>query len=647
MHKTGKKKRKKDLIKMKKLIALLLISVLVVVALAFNVNAASDFSIDVTGSTTVTEGATVEYVVTVNKVTYEGGLMGFDIQVNYDPEFFSLENVEGTVPATWDPDFLDNEDGTVMLYPVEKDGNPDNAITGDGKVSYKLTFKVLDEPTTNETAIEVVSASGNTPDLNSTENGVLGKIDIILQKKLSAPTNLRFEGKVAKWDAVENAKDYSVQLYKDGKKIGGAITVAGTSKDFEEIIEANLGGAYTFTVKANPLTESYYASDVVECTVPCNHKGRLLKPSITVTVDRIKGVVKYVISDPNDEDSVGSYVIRIYKNGEETVLHEIAGIVEKGAGTIPKTLVGGTEYDFTVQAISADNNPNTGNSSSEESSKVTLSFDTIASISVTKMPLLEYIEGETLDLSLMEVSVTYALGDKETVSFSDFEDYGIATSMNHGADLTLSMNGKKISVTLGALTAEEEITLVVESGECTHEGATTDEHRDPTCGVPGYDQTVCSLCGVAIEKTEIPATGNHHFSEWDWLFKPTQTIDGMRYHKCTICGFDETQKISYDEYQALETTPPVSTTPPVTTVPEETTEPDVTDNENIGGGALGDLGNIGKIFLYVLIAIFATIVLFIVVAIWAESRRTRRRRSHKRASRSSSARANYNKNRRR
>ena len=83
----------------------------------------------------------------------------------------------------------------------------------------------------------------------------------------------------------------------------------------------------------------------------------------------------YSIGETFDPEGMALRVV--YKNGEETVTHEIAGIVEKGTGTIPKALVGGTKYDFTVQAISADNNPNTGNSSSEESSKITLSFDTI------------------------------------------------------------------------------------------------------------------------------------------------------------------------------------------------------------------------------------------------------------------------------
>lgn len=627
---------------MKKLIAVLLISVLAVAAIAFNVSAAGDFSIDVTGKAVVNEGSTVEYVVTVNKVTYEGGLIGFDIEVSYDPEFFVLESVVGTAPETWNADFEDSEAGKVALYPAEKDGDGEKSISGDGKVSYTLKFKVLDEPKTDATEIKVVSASGNTPDFNSTENGILGKAEVVLQKKLSSPANLTFEGGVAKWDKVENAKDYSVQLYKDGKKIGGATTVAGTSKDFNDVVKKNLGGAYTFTVKANPKSEAFSVSDTVECEAPFNYRGSLSKPSIVVTSDRIRGNVNYVISDTNIDGVVGSYIIRIYEHGKEEHLYEIAGITEKGAGTVTKPLAGGSKYDFTLEAISADNNPDTGNASSGECDRVTIDYDTIIGIAVTQMPCLEYIEGDILDLSGMAVTVTFASGDEDPVTFKDFEKFGIITSMKHEADLTLSMDGRKIIVTLGNLTAAEEVAIVVESGECKHEGATTNEHLEPTCGEPGYDQTVCNLCGAPIIRTEIPATGKHEYSEWEWLFKPTETIDGMRYHKCGICGHDETEKMSYDEYMASQTTPPVTTTPEITTTPEvQITTPEETTGA-VGGGSLGNLGRIGKIFLYILIAIFAIIVIFIIVAIWAESRRNRRRRSHRRANRSSNARANYN-----
>ncbi len=632
---------------MKRIISVLLLSLFVIIAVAFNVSAASDFGIYVTGKEVVNEGETLEYVVTVNKVSFEGGLIGFDIELSYDPDFFTLESVVGKAPETWNADFDSTEIGKVYLYPAEEDGDAANSISGDGKVSYTLTFKVLDEPKTDNTVIKVVSASGNTPDFDSTENGTLGEVNVVLQKQLSSPTDLTFIDGVASWEKVENAKDYSVQLYKDGKKIGGATTVAGDSKDFSDVIKKNLGGAYTFTVKANPKSEAFSASTVVECAEPYNYRGALSKPTIAVMTDRIKGSVTYVISDDNIDGVVGSYIIRVYESGKEEHLYEIAGITEKGSGTITKPLAGGNSYDFTVEAISADNNPDTGNASSGESSRANINYDTIIGIAVTGMPLLEYIEGDTLNLSSLVVTVTFASGDETPVSLKDFEKYGIVTSMKHNADLTLSMDGRKIIVTLGSYTAEQEITIVVESGECKHEGATTDEYLEPTCGAPGYNQTVCNICGAAIIKTEIPATGNHEFSDWEWLFKPTETIDGMRYHKCKMCGFDQTEKMSYDEYMASQTNPPVTTDPPViTTTPEESTGVETTTKPQ-AENYLGGLGNIGKIFLYVLIAIFAIIVLFIIIAIWAESRRSRRRRSHRRANRSSSARANYNNTNRR
>jgi hypothetical protein len=192
------------------------------------------------------------------------------------------------------------------------------------------------------------------------------------------------------------------------------------------------------------------------------------------------------------------------------------------------------------------------------------------------------------------------------------------------------MNGRKLVVTLGSMTAPEEYALVVESGECKHDGETEAEHKDATCGEDGYDKTVCKLCGVAIESTVIPATGNHQFNDWTWLFEPTQSIDGIRIHKCQICGREETENVTYEDYMASQTTPGTSDTDPVITTPDNSGAGEITTETPIND-PLGGLGNIGKIFLIILVIIFAVIVLFIVLAIWGESRGRRRRRSNKRA----------------
>ncbi len=77
---------------------------------------------------------------------------------------------------------------------------------------------------------------------------------------LSAPTNLTWEGTTAKWDAVENASGYSVQLYKDGVAQGEPVTTTETEYTFP-ISES---GSYTFKVKAIGDGSSYSDSGEAE-----------------------------------------------------------------------------------------------------------------------------------------------------------------------------------------------------------------------------------------------------------------------------------------------------------------------------------------------------------------------------------------------
>lgn len=70
----------------------------------------------------------------------------------------------------------------------------------------------------------------------------------ILQIKLSAPDDLKWETAVAKWNTVPQASKYSIQLYKDGEACGIAYETDGNSYDFSE--KVGDGGRYTFSVTA-------------------------------------------------------------------------------------------------------------------------------------------------------------------------------------------------------------------------------------------------------------------------------------------------------------------------------------------------------------------------------------------------------------
>lgn len=621
---------------MKKILASIMIVFLLVTCVCVAGAAEKDFKVDITGDSIVTKGETVTYEVSVKSISVSNGLNSATITVNYDTNFFDASSVEVADPSitNWNVSHIKSE-GSVELSAYADMTKTYENVKNDGIIKFKITLKVrADAVEGSEKAIYV------NPDINLTNGGYTDSngveyyenidcaaLDVKLQKQLPVPTGLSLADGTAKWDAVDNASSYILQLYKNGTKLGSETAVNATTYDFSSLITSGMGGAYTFTVKAESSSEAYTASNVSDPSDPYNYRGKLSSPKITVEVDKITGKVSYVITDSNPDEAVGSYIISIYKKGESEPLYEITGITEAGKGEIDKTLEGGKEYDFTVTAISSDNNPDTGNASSDESARATAKADSVTGITLGGSPLLSYIEGDTLNLSALVVTVKYASGEEVPVSLKDFEKYGITVSPKHGADLTLSMNGRKITVTLGSLTANEELVLVVESGECKHDGETEDEHKDATCGEDGYDKKVCKLCGVAVESEVIPATGNHQFSDWTWLFEPTQSIDGIRTHKCQICGKEENENVTYEDYLASQTTPGTSDTDPVITTPEQTeqtTEGQVND-------PLGGLGNIGKIFLIALVVIFAIIVLFIVIAIWSESRGNRRRRSNRRA----------------
>ena len=86
----------------------------------------------------------------------------------------------------------------------------------------------------------------------------------------------------------------------------------------------------------------------------------------------------------------------------------------------------------------------------------------VTSITVKNQPTnLSYNHGDPLDLSGLEVTLTYEDASTEDVAYSNFGDYGISTDPIHGNEvLYATHNGKKVTVTLGSKSAETD-TLVV------------------------------------------------------------------------------------------------------------------------------------------------------------------------------------------
>lgn len=78
--------------------------------------------------------------------------------------------------------------------------------------------------------------------------------------------------------------------------------------------------------------------------------------------------------------------------------------------------------------------------------------------------------------------------------------------------------------------------------------------RAPGCGIPGYGECVCTICG-ATEKRNIPATGNHRWEYVPGEERPATCVEGFKNKKCRVCGAVEVEIVppvaehSWDEWE--------------------------------------------------------------------------------------------------
>jgi len=148
----------------------------------------------------------------------------------YLPEDFSV-TVDGAptnFAGSQFSGFYDSDNAATGLYSVVFTGAADNTA---------YTFTNL---TVSGVVIEAEAAVTTPPATATTA--------------LAAPSGLEWDGTTpgkAKWDAVANASNYSVQLYKDDDEQGSAVSVSsGTEHDFTSVIEDEGSGSYTFKVTA-------------------------------------------------------------------------------------------------------------------------------------------------------------------------------------------------------------------------------------------------------------------------------------------------------------------------------------------------------------------------------------------------------------
>ncbi|MCL2763532.1 MAG: hypothetical protein FWD36_10110 [Treponema sp.] len=185
----------------------------------------------------------------------------------------------------------------------------------------------------------------------------------------------------------------------------------------------------------------------------------------------------------------------------------------------------------------------------------TLGID-ITGIAVKTQPTLAYTHGDSLDLSLLVVTLTiddHGVIGTEDVMFADFDDYGSGISTNFADGLTLSHtdhDGKKITVSFDSLQAETNALTV---------GKANPTYTAPVALTATYGQTLANVTlptGFAWEDATATSVGNVGTNSFNVTFTPSDTAN---YN--TLTGISVSITVGKASGAAVSGAPTVNGTP--------------------------------------------------------------------------------------
>lgn len=165
---------------------------------------------------------------------------------------------------------------------------------------------------------------------------------------------------------------------------------------------------------------------------------------------------------------------------------------------------------------------------------------------------------------------------------------GIATTGGHTGVRVLGNNPGTATITIrGANNLMMTTTVRVgKESDTQHEKMPVEGHP-ATCIQPGRtDSVVCSACDyVFTYAKEIPATGEHTWSEWQVTQAATSTTDGLKERRCEVCGESETEVIPATG--STPSTPDTPGTPDTPSTPSRPSRPNTPSDP----GPSGDPGS--------------------------------------------------------
>ena len=271
------------------------------------------------------------------------------------------------------------------------------------------------------------------------------------------------------------------------------------------VIFSNIGMLVINTATTTP-PGTYYFRLMIGSTAVSNIA------SLTVTAPAVSDIAikeqpRLTYSDGQSLDLSGLEVTLTYSNGtKEDVTFSASNFSAKDISATP---VHGTVLTIAHHSTSIVVYCN-GHGAYTEPLTVT---PAVSGIAIKEQPRLTYSDGQPLDLSGLEVTLTYSNGTKEDVTFSpsNFSAKGISATPVHGTVLTRAFDGVSIVVycnghgayteTLTVTAAPTTYTVTVNSGTGSgsyEAGATVDISANTPAAGKEFDQWTASSADVTF-----------------------------------------------------------------------------------------------------------------------------------------------------
>ncbi|WP_186430158.1 InlB B-repeat-containing protein [Clostridium sp. BSD9I1] len=191
-----------------------------------------------------------------------------------------------------------------------------------------------------------VTAKGNgTTYTNGPQSTASGSQTI---KKLETVTGITWTGDVAHWTAVPNVAYYEVQLYNNGIKLYGVVTVlpgnVASGVDYSSTIAVSNAGTYTYKVKAKAYLSSLF-SDSDESSASNDNIRTIQLAQVKNVALSSSGIISW-----NAVPNTSSYEVELFRDGTS----EGTDTMESGSSIILQMRSGGPGV-YTIKVTAKGN----------------------------------------------------------------------------------------------------------------------------------------------------------------------------------------------------------------------------------------------------------------------------------------------------